>query len=39
LSAVITKPYTPSEMRKKIAAALHKSTGSLTLAPPMDENP
>jgi two-component system, cell cycle sensor histidine kinase and response regulator CckA len=39
LSAVITKPYTPSEMRKKIATALHKSTGSLTLAPPMDENP
>jgi CheY-like chemotaxis protein len=32
LSAVITKPYTPSEMRKKIAAALHKPAGSNALA-------
>jgi two-component system, cell cycle sensor histidine kinase and response regulator CckA len=38
LSAVITKPYTPSEMRKKIATALQKSASSLPLAP-MDENP
>jgi two-component system, cell cycle sensor histidine kinase and response regulator CckA len=39
LSAVITKPYTPSEMGKKIATALHKSAGSLTLTPPLDETP
>jgi PAS domain S-box-containing protein len=40
LSAVITKPYTPSEMRKKIATALHRPAGSSALAPPtMDKNP
>ena len=38
-SAVITKPYSPSEMRKKIATVLHKSTGSPALASPIDENP
>ena len=32
LSAVITKPYSPSEMRKKIATVLHKSKGSPALA-------
>ena len=35
LSAVITKPYSPSEMRKKIATVLHKSTGSTPLPLPM----
>jgi two-component system cell cycle sensor histidine kinase/response regulator CckA len=41
LSAVIMKPYTTSEMRKKIATALlkSKSAGSTTLASTMGENP
>ncbi|HEY6368706.1 MAG TPA: response regulator [Candidatus Binatia bacterium] len=39
LSAVITKPYTPSEMRKKIATALHKSAGSAALSSTIGENP
>jgi PAS domain S-box-containing protein len=33
LSAVIMKPYSPSEMRKKIATVLQKSTGSPAPAP------
>jgi CheY-like chemotaxis protein len=37
-SAVITKPYSPSEMGKKIATFLHKSTGSPALTSAMDEN-
>jgi two-component system, cell cycle sensor histidine kinase and response regulator CckA len=37
-SAVITKPYSPSEMSKKIATVLHESTGSRALASAMDEN-
>jgi len=37
-SAVITKPYSPSEMGKKIQTVLHKSTGSSALASAMDEN-
>jgi two-component system, cell cycle sensor histidine kinase and response regulator CckA len=39
LSAVITKPYTPSDMRKKIATALHKSARSANLASTVGENP
>jgi CheY-like chemotaxis protein len=38
LSGVITKPYNPNEMRKKIATVLHKSAGSPTLPSPMDDN-
>jgi PAS domain S-box-containing protein len=37
-SAVITKPYSPSEMGKKIQTVLHKSTGSSALPSAMDEN-
>ena len=37
LSAVITKPYNPNEMRKKIAIVLHKSAGSPALPSPMDD--
>jgi two-component system cell cycle sensor histidine kinase/response regulator CckA len=39
LSAVITKPYTPSEMRKKIAMALYKSAGAASLVSTVGENP
>jgi two-component system, cell cycle sensor histidine kinase and response regulator CckA len=39
LSAVITKPYTPSDMRKKIATALHKSARFANLASTVGENP
>jgi PAS domain S-box-containing protein len=39
LSAVITKPYTPSEMLRKIATALNKSAASTTLASTGGENP
>jgi hypothetical protein len=35
---VITKPYSPSEMSKKIATVLHESTGSRALASAMDES-
>jgi two-component system, cell cycle sensor histidine kinase and response regulator CckA len=39
LSAVITKPYTPTEMRKKIAAGLHQPAGSPALTSTVSENP
>jgi CheY-like chemotaxis protein len=38
LTAVITNPYTPSEMHKKIATALHKSAESPILSSTMGEN-
>jgi two-component system, cell cycle sensor histidine kinase and response regulator CckA len=37
-SAVITKPYSPTEMHKKIATVLHKSTDSPALASAIDKN-
>jgi len=38
LSVVIMKPYSPSEMRKKIATVLHKSAASPALPSPIDDN-
>jgi two-component system, cell cycle sensor histidine kinase and response regulator CckA len=37
-SAVITKPYSPSEMSKKIATVLHKSTDLPALASAIDKD-
>jgi PAS domain S-box-containing protein len=39
LSAVMTKPYTPSEMRQKIGAALQKSSRSTAQTSTIGENP
>ena len=38
LSVVIMKPYSPGEMRKKIATVLHKPTASPAPPSPMDDN-
>ena len=37
-SAVITKPYSPAEMHKKITTVLQKSTPVAVLAPPVDHS-